>query len=105
MANKKIGLCLAGGGLQGFSHIGVIKALEELQIDIDCISGTSTGGLIASLYALGYSSGEIEQICNSIYKKVFKFKKTTILKVFKNFALRKQTIRPQRRTVFIAVSA
>ena len=52
---KEIGVALAGGGLQGFAHIGALKALEELNIDISYISGTSTGSAIATLYALGYT--------------------------------------------------
>ena len=91
MVNKKIGLCLAGGGLQGYSHIGVLKALEELNINIECISGTSTGGVIASLYALGFTPTEIEQICKKFYKEIFKLKKSIFLKMITNFTFKKQT--------------
>lgn len=51
----KIGLALSGGGIRGIAHSGVIKALEEMGIQIDGIGGTSSGSLIASLYAMGYS--------------------------------------------------
>ncbi len=57
---QKVGLVLSGGGATGFAHIGVIKALEENQIPIDYISGTSSGALIGALYAIGYTPDEIE---------------------------------------------
>ena len=46
-----LGLALSGGGAKGAAHIGVIKALEEENIKIDYISGTSSGSIIAALYA------------------------------------------------------
>ena len=49
---KKIGLALGGGGAKGLAHIGVIKALEEAQIPIDFIAGTSMGALVGGWYAL-----------------------------------------------------
>ena len=55
----KIGLTLSGGGARGISHIGVLKALEEYNVRIDCISGTSTGALVGALYAYGYSAEKI----------------------------------------------
>tara|TARA_R110001592_G_scaffold363109_3_gene680511 strand:+ start:10707 stop:12932 length:2226 start_codon:yes stop_codon:yes gene_type:complete len=58
-AQQKIGLVLSGGGAAGLAHIGVLKALEEKQIPIDNISGTSMGALIGSMYASGYSIDEI----------------------------------------------
>ena len=51
----KIGLALSGGGIRGIAHAGALKALEENDIEIDMIGGTSSGSLVASLYALGYS--------------------------------------------------
>lgn len=51
----KLGLALSGGGIRGIAHAGALKALEENNIKIDVIGGTSSGGLIASLYAMGYS--------------------------------------------------
>lgn len=47
----KLGLSLAGGGVKGAAHIGVLKAFEEKNIHIDYISGTSSGSIVASLYA------------------------------------------------------
>lgn len=55
-------MVLSGGGSSGVSHIGVIKALEEYDIPIDYVTGTSMGALVGGLYASGYSPQEIEQI-------------------------------------------
>ena len=58
----KIGLALSGGGARGLAHIGVLKVLDELGIQVDYISGTSMGAVIGGLYAVGYSALEIEDI-------------------------------------------
>ena len=59
---KSLGLALSGGGARGLAHIGVLKVLEENNISISYISGCSMGGLVGSLFALGYSVNEIENI-------------------------------------------
>ena len=51
----KLGLALSGGGIRGIAHAGVLKALEENNIKIDAIGGTSSGSIISTLYAMGYS--------------------------------------------------
>ncbi|MBQ9313626.1 MAG: patatin-like phospholipase family protein [Clostridia bacterium] len=48
----KRGLSLAGGGIKGAAHIGVLKAFEENGIKIDMISGASSGSLVATMYAV-----------------------------------------------------
>jgi NTE family protein len=58
----KLGLALSGGGAKGFAHIGVLKVLEEEGIPVNMVSGTSMGSIIGSLYAIGYSPKEIEEI-------------------------------------------
>lgn len=60
-----VGLVLSGGGASGFAHIGVLKALEENEIPINFISGTSAGAFIGSLYACGMSPAEIEAYVKS----------------------------------------
>ena len=69
----KLGLCLAGGGVKGAAHIGVLKALAEEKIDIDYISGTSSGSIVATLYAVGYKPEEIyilfKKYCKEIKKR------------------------------------
>lgn len=62
---QKVGLVLSGGGARGMAHIGVIRALEENGIPIDCITGTSMGAVIGSLYAMGYSPDEMENLIRS----------------------------------------
>ncbi len=60
--DNKVGLVLSGGGSKGLAHIGVIRALEENNIPIDYITGTSMGAIIGGLYAAGYSPDEMETI-------------------------------------------
>ncbi|MDR1879637.1 MAG: patatin-like phospholipase family protein [Tannerellaceae bacterium] len=59
LSAQKVGLVLSGGGAKGATHIGVIKALEENNIPIDYITGTSIGAIIGSLYAMGYTPDEM----------------------------------------------
>lgn len=61
-----ITLALGGGGSKGNSHIGVIRRLEQGGFRIKGVAGTSFGGLIAVLYALGYSPDKIEEIFASV---------------------------------------
>ena len=58
----KYGLVLSGGGVRGIMHLGVIKALEEFGVRFSCLSGTSAGSIIGSLYASGYTPDEIFEI-------------------------------------------
>ena len=63
--SQKVGLVLSGGGAKGLAHIGVLKALEENEIPIDYVVGTSMGGIVAGCYAAGLSPGQIEEIALS----------------------------------------
>lgn len=56
---QKVGLVMSGGGARGLAHIGVIKALEENEIPIDYVTGTSMGAIVAALYAMGYTPDEM----------------------------------------------
>jgi len=62
IGNKKVGLVLGSGSAKGLSHIGVIKLLEEMDIKIDYIAGSSIGAMIGGAYAAGVSINEIEDI-------------------------------------------
>ncbi|WP_235444373.1 patatin-like phospholipase family protein [Vibrio vulnificus] len=62
----KVAVVLAGGGAKGAAHIGVLKALEEMQIPVDYITGTSMGAYVGGLYATGMSADEIESFIYSI---------------------------------------
>ncbi|NQT27980.1 MAG: patatin-like phospholipase family protein [Candidatus Omnitrophica bacterium] len=68
-----LGLALGSGAAYGFSHIGVLKVLEENKIDIDIICGSSMGAVIAALWAVGHSIEEIEKLSNESGKKIGKF--------------------------------
>ncbi|MBL4853217.1 MAG: patatin-like phospholipase family protein [Robiginitomaculum sp.] len=61
-----IGLVLGGGGAKGLAHVGVIKALEDNQIPVDVIAGTSMGAIVGALYASGYSADELINITNEL---------------------------------------
>ena len=62
---QKVGLVLSGGGAKGLTHIGIIRALEENNIPIDYVTGTSMGAIIGSLYAMGYSPDDMEKLIKS----------------------------------------
>lgn len=64
-AQKKVGLVLSGGGASALAHIGVLKALEEANIPIDYITGTSMGALVGAFYAAGYPPDMIEAMVMS----------------------------------------
>ena len=62
----RICLVLSGGGARGMAHIGVLKVLEELQVPIDCIAGTSMGAVVGGLYASGMTAHQIESTMRSV---------------------------------------
>lgn len=64
-SGQSVGLVLSGGGPRGVTHVGVLKALEENNIPIDYIVGTSMGAIIGGLYASGYSPDEILEMISS----------------------------------------
>ncbi|MGI9284333.1 MAG: patatin-like phospholipase family protein [Pseudomonadales bacterium] len=63
---EKIGLVLSGGAARGLAHIGVLRAIEEQNITVDAVVGTSMGAVIGGLYAAGYSVDEIEEIATKL---------------------------------------
>ena len=62
---QRVGLVLSGGGAKGIAHVGLIKALEDNNIPIDYISGTSIGAIVGGLYAIGYSADEMLELFSS----------------------------------------
>ena len=62
MKRPGVALVLSGGGARGLASIGVLKALEQSDIPIDMIIGTSIGSIVGGLYAAGYSPAELERI-------------------------------------------
>ena len=64
---------LSGGGARGIAHIGVLKVLRELHVPIDCITGTSMGGIVGAIYASGMPVDEMERRVLAIdWKEVLK---------------------------------
>ncbi|MCK4523455.1 patatin-like phospholipase family protein, partial [candidate division WOR-3 bacterium] len=71
----RVGLVLGGGAARGLAHIGVLKALEEYNIPIDAVGGTSMGAIIGALWSSGYSASEIESIFvqTNVLNQIFDF--------------------------------
>ena len=61
-----VALVLSGGGAKGAAHVGVIEYIEELGIPVDMVLGTSMGGLIGGLYALGYSVDQMDTLVRNM---------------------------------------
>lgn len=66
VVNPKVGLCLSGGGAKGLAHIGLLKAIDSLGIRLDFIAGTSMGGVLGGLYAIGYSGKELDSLARAM---------------------------------------
>ncbi len=62
ITRPRIAVVLSGGGARGLAHIGVLKALHEMRVPVDCIVGTSMGALVGGMYATGMSPSQIEQM-------------------------------------------
>lgn len=63
---NRIGLALGGGAVLGAAHIGVLKALEEIDVKVDYITGTSAGAIVAALYAFGKRWDEMEELFGKV---------------------------------------
>lgn len=77
----KLGLSLSGGGVKGAAHIGVLKALEENNVQIEYIGGTSSGSIVATLYAAGFTPDEIYVIFKKYCKKIKYIEWKNVLKL------------------------
>lgn len=86
----KIGLALSGGGVRGIAHAGAIKALEENNIKIDLIGGTSAGSLVASLFAIGYKPDEIYDLFKQYARTLLRLDSNKIKNEIKNFIFNKR---------------
>ncbi len=70
LKQKKIGLALSGGAARGLAHIGVLDVLEQNNIKIDAIAGTSMGAVVGALYSIGISLEEMfEFIASNAWKR------------------------------------
>lgn len=79
----KTALCLAGGGIKGAAHVGALKAFEEQKIDFQYISGTSSGSIVTTLYAVGYNADEIYELFKKYAKSIHYIDFKAIIDVLK----------------------
>ena len=67
ITGRGLGLVLGGGGARGFAHIGLIRALEQLQMPVDVMGGTSMGAFVSALLACGFSAVEMMQLARDTF--------------------------------------
>lgn len=67
LTGRGVGLVLGGGGARGFAHIGLLRALQELEIPVDLIGGTSIGAFIGGLAACGHQAEDITDIARETF--------------------------------------
>jgi len=92
--NTRIGLALGGGAAKGVAHIGVLKALKESNIEVDCIAGTSIGAFVASYYAFGKSTDEMRAVAQDLtFKSIASFSWKAQGGLFSTQAVREMLIR------------
>lgn len=85
-----IGIALAGGGIRGIAHAGVLKALEENKIEIDAIGGTSAGSIVAALYAMGYKPYYIYVLFKKYAQEIINIGNAPIINGIGNFVKNKK---------------
>lgn len=88
----KLGIALSGGGIRGIAHAGVLKALEDNDIHIDIIGGTSAGSLVASLYAMGYSPYYIYILFKRYSSELAEINSGPIISGIGNFMMNKKGV-------------
>lgn len=86
------GLCLAGGGIKAAAHIGALKAFEEEGIKFDCVSGASSGSIIATMYALGYNSDEMWRMFKKFAPKIKYYQWKNICKLVIGLIIKRDII-------------
>lgn len=85
-----IGIVLAGGGIRGIAHVGVLKALEDNNIKIDSIGGTSAGSIVATLYAMGYTPNYIYLLFKKYAKDIINIRSKPIINGITKFIKNKK---------------
>ena len=88
----KISLCLAGGGIKGVAHVGVLKALEEKNIEIEYIGGASSGSIVSILYVSGFTSDEIYQIFKKYCKEIKYIEFTNLVKMILGIIIQRKIV-------------
>lgn len=86
------GLCFSGGGIKAAAHIGALKAFEEEKIKFDCVSGASSGSIIATMYALGYTSDEMWKMFKQFAPKIKYYQWRQILKLIIGLIFKREII-------------
>ena len=85
-----IGLALAGGGIRGIAHTGVLRALEDNKIEIEAIGGTSAGSIVAALYAMGYKPYYIYVLFKKYAQEIINIRNTHIINGIGSLVLNKK---------------
>ena len=85
-----IGIAFAGGGIRGIAHVGVLKALEENNIKIEAVGGTSAGSIVAALYAMGYKPYYIYVLFKKYAQDIINIGNSSIVNVIGNFVKTKK---------------
>lgn len=85
-----IGIALAGGGIRGIAHTGVLKALEDNQIEVEAIGGTSAGSIVAALYAMGYKPYYIYVLFKKYAQEIINIRNTHIINGIGSLVLNKK---------------
>ena len=80
----EVGIALAGGGIRGIAHAGVLKALEDNNIEIEAIGGTSAGSIVATLYAMGYKPYYIYILFKRYAQEIINIGNASLLNGFNN---------------------
>ena len=86
----KIGIALAGGGIRGIAHAGVLKALEDNNIKVEAIGGTSAGSIVATLYAMGYKPYYIYVLFKKYAQNIINIGNASLLNGFGNLLKNKK---------------
>ena len=85
-----IGIAFAGGGIRGIAHVGVLKALEENNIKIEAVGGTSAGSIVAALYAMGYKPYYIYVLFKKYAQDIINIGNASIVNGIGNFVKTKK---------------
>lgn len=85
-----VGIALAGGGIRGIAHAGVLKALEDNNIEIEAIGGTSAGSIVATLYAMGYKPYYIYILFKRYAQEIINIGNASLLNGFNNLLKNKK---------------
>lgn len=86
----EIGIAFAGGGIRGIAHVGVLKALEENNIKIEAVGGTSAGSIVAALYAMGYKPYYIYVLFKKYAQDIINIGNSSIVNGIGNFVKTKK---------------